>query len=69
MRLFLKEGNSIPAESNSVKETKVHRWASSVKSRGLDSKSLEWLGLFSLPCQKNLLATTSDKQEIEPVGE
>lgn len=46
VRPFLKEHNSISAESNSIKETKIHRWASSVKSRGLDSKALEWLELF-----------------------
>lgn len=46
VRPLLKEVNNISAESNSVKKTKIHWWASSVKSRGLDSKALEWLGLF-----------------------
>lgn len=47
VRPFLKEGKSISDESNFIKETKIHRWASFVKSRGLDSKALECLGLFS----------------------
>ena len=45
-KTLFKEGNSISAESSSIKETKIHSWADSVKSRGLDSKALECLGIF-----------------------
>lgn len=58
VRPFLKEGKSISDESNFIKETKIHRWASFVKPRGLDSKALECLGLYPL-LSETLLATTS----------
>lgn len=52
-----------------MKGTKMYRWTSSVKSRGLDSKELEWLELFFLSYQQNHLMRASDKQEIKPVGD
>lgn len=64
VRLFLKEGKRISHESNFIKET---RGASFVKSRGLDSKALERLGLFFSLYQQTLLVTTSI-EKIKPVG-
>lgn len=66
VRPFLKEGNSISAECNSIKETKIHRWASSVKSRG---SGIRVVRAFFPLYQENLLVTTSNKQEIKSVGE
>lgn len=45
VRPFLKEGKSISDECNLIKDTKIHRWASFVKSRGLGSKALDCVGL------------------------